>query len=87
MTGHKGHPEVEGTMGQAGGGIYLVEKMEDVAGLQVADAKNLAYVTQTTLSMDDASQIIAALKQRYPDITAARRRTTSATPPRTARMR
>ncbi len=68
MIGHKGHPEVEGTMGQADGGIYLVEKAEDVAGLQVADAKNLAYVTQTTLSMDDASQIIAALKQRYPDI-------------------
>ncbi|MHB0986428.1 MAG: 4-hydroxy-3-methylbut-2-enyl diphosphate reductase [Sulfuricella sp.] len=68
MIGHKGHPEVEGTMGQADGGVYLVEKVEDVAGLQVADAGNLAYVTQTTLSMDDASQIIAALKQRYPDI-------------------
>ena len=68
MIGHKGHPEVEGTMGQADGGVYLVEKAEDVAGLQVADAKNLAYVTQTTLSMDDASQIIAALKQRYPEI-------------------
>ena len=68
MTGHKGHPEVEGTMGQADGGVFLVEKAEDVAGLQVADEKNLAYVTQTTLSMDDASQIIAALKQRYPDI-------------------
>ena len=68
MTGRKGHPEVEGTMGQADGGVYLVEKAEDVAGLRVADEKNLAYVTQTTLSMDDASQIIAALKQRYPDI-------------------
>ena len=68
MIGHKGHPEVEGTMGQADGGVYLVAKAEDVAGLQVADAGNLAYVTQTTLSMDDASQIIAALKQRYPDI-------------------
>ena len=68
MIGHKGHPEVEGTMGQADGGVYLVEKAEDVAGLRVADEKNLAYVTQTTLSMDDASQIIAALKQRYPDI-------------------
>ncbi len=68
MIGHKGHPEVEGTMGQAEGGVYLVEKAADVAGLQVADEKNLAYVTQTTLSMDDASQIIAALKQRYPDI-------------------
>ena len=68
MIGHKGHPEVEGAMGQADGGVYLVEKAGDVAGLQVADAGNLAYVTQTTLSMDDASQIIAALKQRYPEI-------------------
>jgi len=68
MIGHKGHPEVEGTMGQANGGIYLVERPEDVAGLQVSDGNNLAFVTQTTLSMDDAGQIIAALKQRFPDI-------------------
>jgi len=74
MIGHKGHPEVEGTMGQADGGVYLVEKVEDVAGLQVADAKNLAYVTQTTLSMDDASQVIAALKQRYPDISGPKKK-------------
>ena len=68
MIGHKGHPEVEGTMGQTNGGIYLVERPEDVAGLRVGDGSNLAFVTQTTLSMDDASQIIAALKQRFPDI-------------------
>lgn len=68
MIGHKGHPEVEGTMGQAEGGMHLVEKPEDVAGLSVADANNLAYVTQTTLSMDDASRIVAALKQRFPNI-------------------
>ncbi len=68
MIGHKGHPEVEGTMGQAEGGMYLVEKPEDVAGLCVSDENNLAYVTQTTLSMDDASRIVAALKQRFPSI-------------------
>jgi 4-hydroxy-3-methylbut-2-enyl diphosphate reductase len=68
MIGHKGHPEVEGTMGQAAGGMHLVEKPEDVAGLRVNDENNLAYVTQTTLSMDDASQIIAALRSRYPKI-------------------
>ena len=68
MIGHKGHPEVEGTMGQAAGGMYLVEKPEDVAGLCVSDPNNLAYVTQTTLSMDDASRIVAALKQRFPRI-------------------
>ncbi len=68
MIGHRGHPEVEGTMGQADGGMYLVEKPEDVAGLNVTDAGNLAYVTQTTLSIDDASRVIAALKQRFPQI-------------------
>ena len=68
MIGHKGHPEVEGTMGQAEGGMYLVEKPADVAGLKVKDENNLAYVTQTTLSMDDASQIVAALKARFPTI-------------------
>jgi 4-hydroxy-3-methylbut-2-enyl diphosphate reductase len=68
MIGHKGHPEVEGTMGQAADGMYLVEKPEDVAGLFVSDENNLAYVTQTTLSMDDASRIVAALKQRFPNI-------------------
>jgi len=68
MIGHHGHPEVEGTMGQAQGGMFLVETPADVAGLQVTDPANLAFVTQTTLSVDDASQIIAALKQRFPHI-------------------
>ena len=69
MIGHKGHPEVEGTMGQSSGGMYLVETPRDVAQLQVQDEQNLAYVTQTTLSVDDASAIIAALKTRFPFIT------------------
>jgi len=69
MIGHKGHPEVEGTMGQSNGGMYLVETPADVQTLQVQDAQNLSYVTQTTLSVDDASAIIAALKTRFPFIT------------------
>jgi len=69
MIGHAGHPEVEGTMGQSNGGMYLVESPEQVAGLKVGDESNLAYVTQTTLSVDDASAIIAALKTRFPFIT------------------
>jgi len=69
MIGHKGHPEVEGTMGQSEGGMYLVESPEDVQHLQVKDENNLAFVTQTTLSVDDASSIIAALKARFPMIT------------------
>ncbi len=68
MIGHRGHPEVEGTMGQSQGGIYLVETPADVARLEVADAQQLAFVTQTTLSVDDAGQIIAALKRRFPNI-------------------
>ena len=68
MIGHHGHPEVEGTMGQAQGGMYLVETPADVARLKVTDEGNLAFVTQTTLSVDDASQIIAALRQRFPGI-------------------
>ena len=68
MIGHKGHPEVEGTMGQAAGGMYLVETPEDVAKLQVQDTNNLAFVTQTTLSVDDAAKIIGALKRRFPSI-------------------
>src|SRR5215203_4840916 len=68
MIGHHGHPEVEGTMGQAQGGMFLVETPADVARLKVTDPGNLAFVTQTTLSVDDASQIIAALKQRFPQI-------------------
>jgi 4-hydroxy-3-methylbut-2-enyl diphosphate reductase len=69
MIGHKGHPEVEGTMGQSNGGMYLVETPADVQTLQVQDGQNLSYVTQTTLSVDDASVIIAALKTRFPFIT------------------
>jgi 4-hydroxy-3-methylbut-2-enyl diphosphate reductase len=73
MIGHKGHPEVEGTMGQSEGGMYLVETPADVQTLQVKDEQNLAYVTQTTLSVDDASAIIAALKTRFPFITGPRK--------------
>lgn len=68
MIGHRGHPEVEGTMGQSEGGMYLVEGPQDVATLKVGDENNLAYVTQTTLSMDDAARTVAALKARFPDI-------------------
>jgi 4-hydroxy-3-methylbut-2-enyl diphosphate reductase len=68
MIGHAGHPEVEGTMGQAEEGMHLVETVEDVAKLQVADPDNLAYVSQTTLSVDDTAEIIAALKNRFPNI-------------------
>ncbi|MBM3350219.1 MAG: 4-hydroxy-3-methylbut-2-enyl diphosphate reductase [Betaproteobacteria bacterium] len=70
MIGHKGHPEVEGTMGQVASGIYLVETPEDVNRLQVTDPNKLAYVTQTTLSMDDAALVINALKTRFPLISA-----------------
>ena len=68
MIGHRGHPEVEGTMGQVPDGIYLIEKPEDVALLKVTDANKLAFVTQTTLSMDDAAGIVRTLKQRFPAI-------------------
>jgi 4-hydroxy-3-methylbut-2-en-1-yl diphosphate reductase len=68
MIGHAGHPEVDGTMGQAQGGIYLVESVEDVARVVVRDRLKLAYVTQTTLSMDDAAAVVDALKARFPDI-------------------
>src|SRR5258707_1772474 len=68
MIGHKGHPEVEGTMGQAGEGMYLVEDIEDVQALALADPERIAFVTQTTLSVDDAAEIIAALKAKYPSI-------------------
>ncbi|MFV1921100.1 MAG: 4-hydroxy-3-methylbut-2-enyl diphosphate reductase [Methylotenera sp.] len=70
MIGHKGHPEVEGTMGQSDGGIFLVETPEDVTTLNVSNPDKLAYVTQTTLSMDDAAQVINALKSRFPNIQA-----------------
>jgi 4-hydroxy-3-methylbut-2-enyl diphosphate reductase len=68
MIGHAGHPEVEGTMGQSNAGIHLVESIEDVARLAVRDPENLAYVTQTTLSIDDAAGIVAALRSRFPGI-------------------
>ncbi|BCA65643.1 4-hydroxy-3-methylbut-2-enyl diphosphate reductase [Fluviibacter phosphoraccumulans] len=68
MIGHKGHPEVEGTMGQSPDGMYLVESVQDIATLQVQDPKRLAYVTQTTLSVDDAAVIVAALRERFPEI-------------------
>lgn len=72
LIGHQGHPEVEGTMGQYegvnGGHIYLVENAADVARLEVSDPENLAYVTQTTLSVDDTARVIDALRQRFPAI-------------------
>jgi 4-hydroxy-3-methylbut-2-enyl diphosphate reductase len=68
MIGHAGHPEVEGTMGQSDGGIYLVESVADVELLVVRDPANLAYVTQTTLSVDDAAAVVDALKCRFPAI-------------------
>ena len=69
MIGHKGHPEVEGTLGQSDGGMYLVETPEDVAKLKVANPDQLAYVTQTTLSVDDAERVVDALRARFPNIT------------------
>jgi len=70
LIGHAGHPEVEGTMGQykGAGHMYLVETPEDVANLDVADANNLSFVTQTTLSMDDAGVVIDALRHHFPNI-------------------
>jgi 4-hydroxy-3-methylbut-2-enyl diphosphate reductase len=73
LVGHAGHPEVEGTMGQwrredGNGHIYLVENLDDVARLVVAQPGNLAYTTQTTLSVDDTRSIIAALRERFPAI-------------------
>ncbi len=78
LIGHARHPEVEGTMGQYdrgnGGDIYLVESVDDVATLDVCDPDNLAYVTQTTLSMDDTSRIIDALRERFPRIEGPRKK-------------
>ena len=73
MIGHAGHPEVEGTMGQAAGGIHLVESADDVARLSVRDPSLLAYVTQTTLSVDDASNVVKALQARFPGIVGPKR--------------
>ncbi len=68
MIGHKGHPEVEGTLGQSSDGMYLVETVADVAKLVVADPSKLAFVTQTTLSVDDAAAVADALRTRFPSI-------------------
>ncbi len=78
LIGHKGHPEVEGTMGQyaaqpSQGDIYLVESPQDVVGLEVNHPENLAFVTQTTLSMDDTMQVIDALRERFPSIQGPRK--------------
>ena len=73
MIGHKGHPEVEGTMGQADGGMYLVETVADVQALAVGNPDMLAYVTQTTLSVDDAQLIVDALRARFPAIVGPKR--------------
>ncbi|MFY8273106.1 4-hydroxy-3-methylbut-2-enyl diphosphate reductase [Pseudoalteromonas sp. SSDWG2] len=76
LIGHQGHPEVEGTMGQYDnpqGGIYLVETPEDVAKLEVKDASNLFYCSQTTLSVDDTADVIDALRERFPEIDGPRK--------------
>lgn len=77
LIGHHGHPEVEGTMGQydksKGGTIYLVEDEEDVAKLQVRDPEHIAFVTQTTLSLDDTARVIDALRTKYPKIQGPRK--------------
>lgn len=68
MIGHKGHPEVEGTLGQSNEGMFLVETVQDVLDLEVKDPENLAFVTQTTLSVDDAEEVANALRTRFPSI-------------------
>jgi 4-hydroxy-3-methylbut-2-en-1-yl diphosphate reductase len=73
MIGHRGHPEVEGTMGQSAAGMHLVETVKDVARLEVRDPQRLSYVTQTTLSVDDAAAIVDALRARFPAITGPKR--------------
>jgi 4-hydroxy-3-methylbut-2-enyl diphosphate reductase len=73
MIGHEGHPEAEGTLGQAENGMHLVESIEQVAGVRIPDPEKVAYVTQTTLSVDDAAQIVAALKARFPHIVGPKR--------------
>ena len=73
MIGHRGHPEAEGTMGQATQGMHLVESIDDVARVSVRDPAKLAYVTQTTLSVDDAARMVEALKARFPAIRGPKR--------------
>ncbi len=87
LIGHKGHPEVIGTMGQLpGGAVTLIETVEDAEALEVRDPEKLAYVTQTTLSLDDTREVIAALQRRFPAIKGPTRKT-SATRRPTARKR
>jgi len=73
MIGHRGHPEVEGTMGQSADGMYLVETVADALSLEVNSPSRLAYVTQTTLSVDDAAEVVAALQKRFPEIVGPRK--------------
>ena len=73
MIGHKGHPEVEGTLGQADGGMYLVETVADVEAIEVRHPEKLAFVTQTTLSVDDAKEVADALRKRFPSIVEPRK--------------
>ena len=88
LIGHAGHPEVVGTMGQLpAGSITLVETLDDVEKFVPRDDNNLAYVTQTTLSVDDTAAIVELLKRRFPQYRPARTKRTSATPPPTARTR
>ncbi len=68
LIGHEGHPEVEGTLGQVKEGVFLIEKPEDVESLAVSKSDRLAYVTQTTLSVDDTARVVMALKKRFPKI-------------------
>jgi 4-hydroxy-3-methylbut-2-en-1-yl diphosphate reductase len=73
MIGHKGHPEVEGTMGQSQDGMYLVETVADIRHLAINDPTRLSYVTQTTLSVDDAEKVVSALRERFPAIVGPKR--------------
>src|ERR1700733_10352188 len=68
LIGHEGHPEIEGTMGRIPGGVHLISEVEDVARLKIKDPEKLAYITQTTLSVDDTKLVIDALKARFPNI-------------------
>src|ERR1700679_3215373 len=83
LIGHEGHPEIEGTMGRIPGGVHLISEVEDVAKLKVKDPEMLAYITQTTLSVDDTKAVIDALKARFPAIIGpATKNTCYATPNR-----
>jgi len=73
LIGHIDHPEVEGTMGQADGGIYLIENVEDIEAFEIQDADKLAYVSQTTLSIDDTARVVDALRTKFPNIQGPRK--------------